>query len=82
MKSTIAGAIVLFFHILGFAIGCGIWATIGYCLGSVFSDAPVSGALSGLAIQLAGYIYVHDQMWENLQQSQQKLLAVLDQAFA
>lgn len=82
MKPFIASAFAVFFHIFGFAIGCGIWVVVGWCLGSAFSHAPVSGALCGLVIQLAGYIYVHDQMWEHLQQSQQKLLAVLDQAFA
>ena len=82
VKSFFATTLAVFFHVLGFSIGCLIWAAIGWGLGNAFSHAPVSGALTGLAIQLAGYIHLHDQMWDHLQQSQQKFLAVLNQAFA
>ena len=82
MKSFIASALAVFFHILGFAIGCGIWVLFGWCLGSAFNHSPITGALCGLAVQLAGYISLHSQMWQHLQQSQQKFLAVLDQATA
>ena len=82
MKSFIAGFLALFFHTAGFAIGCVIWATVGYCLGSAFSHAPVSGALTGLAYQLGCYIYLHDRMWESLQRGYQKFLLVLDRSFA
>ena len=82
MKSFIAGTLALTFHTLGFALGCAIWAVIGWCLGSAFSHAPVSGALTGIAYQLGCYIWLHDQMWAGLQQSYQKLLVVLDRSFA
>ena len=82
MKSFIAAVLALFLHTIGFAIGCGIWATIGYGLGSAFSHAPVTGALTGIAYQLGCYIWLHDHMWAGIQRSYQKFLLVLDQAFA
>lgn len=82
MKPFLAGTITLLLHTFGFAIGCCIWAAIGWGLGSTFSHAPVSGALTGLAYQLACYIYLHDQMWAGIQRSYQKFLLVLDRSFA
>ena len=82
MKSFIAAALAVFFHVLGFSIGCAIWAVIGWCLGSALSHAPVSGALTGIAWQLGCYIWLHDQMWDSLQRTHQKFLLVLDRAAA
>ena len=82
MKSIIAGVIAISLHILGFAIGCGIWAVIGWGLGSAFSHAPVSGALTGLAYQLGCYVYLHNQMWAGIQRSHAKFVYLLDQVIA
>ena len=82
MKSFIAAVIAVFFHTLGFAIGCGIWATVGWCLGSAFSHAPVSGALTGLAYQLGCYIILHSQMWDGLVRSHAKFLYILERTGA
>lgn len=82
MKSFIAAVLVLLFHTIGFAIGCGIWVTVGWCLGSALSHAPITGALTGLAYQLGCYIWLHEQMWDGIQRSYQKFLLVLDRAVA
>ena len=82
MKSILAGFIAISLHILGFAIGCGIWAVIGWGLGSAFSHAPVSGALTGLAWQLGCYIWLHDQMWASVQRTYTKFVYILDRAAA
>ena len=82
MKSIIAGALVLVLHTLGFAVGCGIWAVIGWCLGSLLSHAPITGALCGLAYQLWAYIYQHEQMWDSIQRAYTKFMLVLDRASA
>ena len=82
MKSLIAGTLALLFHTLGFAVGCGIWALIGWGLGSAFSHAPVSGALTGIAWQLGCYVWQHDAMWASIQRAHSKFLFVLDRAFA
>ncbi len=82
MKSTLAGVLAVTFHLLGFTLGCLIWSAVGYCLGSAFSDAPVTGALCGLTYQLACYVWLHDQMWDSLERAHQKFELVLDQFMA
>ena len=82
MKSIYAGTIAISLHILGFAIGCVIWAVIGWGLGSAFSHAPITGALCGLAYQLWSYIYLHEQMWDSVQNTYTKFLVLFDRANA
>ena len=82
MLSITATALAVFFHCLGFAIGCTIWSVIGWSLGSAFSHAPISGALTGLAWQAGSYFLLHDQMAASLDRSRQKFLTVLERSFA
>lgn len=81
MKPFIATALAVFFHVVGFAVGAGIWVAIGYGIGLAIG-APISAALTGLAWQLGCYFVVHDQMAQALDRSRQKFLTVLDRAFA
>ena len=81
MRSFIAASLAVFFHVLGFSIGCAIWAVIGWGLGSAFSHAPISGALTGIAWHLGCYIVQHDPMWAS-QRAHSRFLLVLDRAFA
>ena len=78
MKSFIATVLALVFHTLGFAVGAGLWALVGYSIG-VAIGAPVTGALSGLAFQLAAYLAVREQMAASLERGRQKFLLALDQ---
>ena len=69
MKSTIATSICVALFTVGFAIGCLIWAAIGWGIGSLVSDAPVSGALTGLAYQLWSVIYLREQMAASIERN-------------
>jgi len=66
MKSTIATSISVALFTVGFAIGCILWASIGYGIGSLVSHAPISGALTGLAYQLWSVIYLREEMAESI----------------
>ena len=61
MKSFIAHSIAVSLFTVGFAIGCLIWVAIGWGLGSAINDAPISGALTGLAWQL-GACLIHREV--------------------
>lgn len=74
MSSFIASSLSVLLHMVGFAIGCVIWLTVGWCLGTAFSHAPISGALTGLAWQLGCYTLQHEAMWASIEQTQEKLL--------
>ena len=79
MKSTIASVLALSLHTFGFALGAVVWAFIGWCLGSAFSHAPITGALTGLVYQLWSCLYLRDQLWAGLQRNQLRLQLMLDQ---
>ena len=81
MRSFIATSLAVFFHVVGFSIGCGIWCLIGYGFGSAIG-APISGTLTGLAWQAGCYLMVHDRMAEALDRSRQKFLTVLERSLA
>jgi hypothetical protein len=76
-RSTLASLIAIALHTTGFAIGCLIWAAIGYGFGSLLGY-PVVGALSGIAYQLASYLAVHDQMWDSLSRSTERFTVLLN----
>ena len=78
MKSTIASIIAVTFTTIGFAIGCVIWAAIGWCLGTAFSHAPVSGALTGIAYQTWSFLYLRDEIWARTERSHAALVQVLE----
>lgn len=82
MISVYASVLAVFFHALGFAIGSLMWVAIGYGLGGFFSDAPITGALTGLAWQLGCYLIVHEQMWAGVQRSHQRFELLLQRVFA
>ncbi len=75
--STLASIIAVTLHTLGFALGCLIWAAIGYGFGSLLGY-PVVGALSGIAYQLAAYVALHDAMWASLSRSRDRFALLLD----
>ena len=77
MKSFAATALAVFFHILGFSVGCGLWLLIGWSLGNLVG-APISGALTGLAWQTGCYFVLHDQMAASLERGRVKFAAVID----
>ena len=81
MISIAATSLAVFFHCLGFVIGCAIWCCIGYGIGSAI-DAPISGTLTGLAWQTGCYFVTHEQMSASLDRTRQKFLAVLERSFA
>ena len=76
MKSTIAMAIAVALFTLGFALGCLIWVAIGWCLGSLV-DAPVSGALTGLAYQLWACIHCRELMADSIERNSARFEALL-----
>ena len=78
MKSTIAYLLAVTVHTIGFAIGAGIWGVIGWCLGSAFSHAPITGALTGLVYQLWSCLYLRDELWAGVQRNQQRFQLILD----
>lgn len=80
MKSFIATALAVVFHIIGFAVGAGLWCAIGFGIGSAIGY-PVTGALSGLSFQLAAYLSIREQMLASLERGRMKFLLVLDRAF-
>jgi hypothetical protein len=82
MISVYASVLAVFFHALGFAIGCVIWTVVGWCLGDAFSHAPITGALTGLAWQVGCYFWYHDQMWSAVQRSHQRFELLLQRVFA
>ena len=77
MKSTVASVLAVTLHTFG--LGAVIWAAIGWGLGSAFSHAPITGALTGLVYQLWSCLYLRDQMWDGLQRNQLRLQLILDQ---
>ena len=78
MKSTVASLLAVTFYAIGFAIGAGIWAVIGWCLGSLFSHAPVTGALCGLAYQLWACIQMRDELWAAVERNQERFQLILE----
>jgi len=78
----VASSLAVFFHVLGFSIGCAIWGGIGYALGGAFSHAPLTGLLCGVAYQLAAYIHLHESMWDSLVRTQSRFVEVFSRPAA
>ena len=81
MKPFLASTLAVVFHTIGFIVGAGLCCALGFSIGSL-TAYPVTGALCGLAYQLAAYFIVHQQMLDSHERGRMKFLRVLDRVMA
>ena len=66
MKSFIAQSILWSAYVFGLCLGLSFCLAVGAGLGQVIAQAPITGAISGLAYWSFGYFHTADQGYQRV----------------